>query len=83
MTVAVINYAVVIFITIRSPFFSAFSDMEADVAGGPSAVAVAAGVARKPRKCISSAVADGVSCKGQAGTTEPKVAIWITTVQGT
>ena len=47
--------------------------MEADVAGGHSAVAAAA--ARQPRrKSISSAVAEGVSCKGQTGTTEPKVA---------
>ena len=51
------------------------SIMEADVAGGQSAVA--AGDARKPRKSSSSAVAEGVWGKGQAGTPEPKVAIGI------
>ena len=51
--------------------------MEADVAGGQSAVA--AGDARKPRKSSSSAVAEGVWGKGKglAGTPEPKVAIGI------
>ena len=61
-----------LFVALFSQLSSSSLLMEADVAGGHSAVAAFA--ARQPRKSISSAVAEGVSCKGQAGTTEPKVA---------
>ena len=61
-----------LFVALFSQLSSSSLLMEADVAGGHSAVAAAA--ARQPRKSISSAVAEGVSCKGQTGTTEPKVA---------
>ena len=77
MTVAVIRLesTSLLFVSCFFQHLFTLSIMEADVAGGHSAVA--AGDARKPRKSSSSAVAEGVWGKGLAGTPEPKVAIGI------
>ena len=77
MTVAVIRLesTSLLFVSCFFQHLFTLSIMEVDVAGGHSAVA--AGDARKPRKSSSSAVAEGVWGKGQAGTPEPKVAIGI------
>ena len=80
MTVAVIRLesTSLLFVSWFFQHLFTLSIMEADVAGGHSAVA--AGDAHKPRKSrlvSSSAVAEGVWGKGLSGTPEPKVAIGI------